>query len=65
MNLEDKKNILRGMISDFEGMYATKEEMKAYTDAMKSFVYHSTKTGEETLELMNFYEYCLTLLLSE
>lgn len=65
MNLEDKKNVLRGMITDFDGMYSTKEEMKAYTDAMKSFVYHSTKTGEEQLELMNFYEYCLTLLIEE
>jgi len=65
MNIEDKENILRGMITDFDGMYSTKEEMKAYTDAMKSFVYHSTRTMEETLELMNFYEYCLTLLLRE
>ena len=65
MNLEDKKNVLRGMIIDFDGMYSTKAEMKAYTDAMKSFVYHSTSTGEEQLELMNFYEYCLKLLLKE
>ena len=63
MNIEDKMNILRGMITDFDGRYSTKEEMRAYTDAMKSFVYHSTRTMEETLELMNFDETCLTLLL--
>lgn len=65
MDMEGKKNILRGMIVDFDGMYSTREEMKAYTDAMKSFVYHSTKTAEEELELMNFYDYCLSLLLEE
>lgn len=65
MNLEDKKNILRGMITDFDGMYSTKEEMKAYTDAMRSFIYHSTDTGEEQLKLMKFYEDCLTLMLRE